>query len=354
MTDHSAKMQPAKRCGTAVLQILAIVRTHGIWLLALGFLNLLMAFLLWTTDAEAFSRIALFYCGCSASLYIVVLAYVVRKERKREQAFLSYLAGTDDAGKRNLEAETEAGDRMLVEQLTSRIDSFEQKIAEQEGKLHDFEEYVAVWAHEIKTPVSLLSLMLDNRQEELKPDIWKRLRYIRNQIGQDVDQMLYYTKLKGSVKDYYMEPLVLAEVVSEVLYQIRPDLEERGIQVASSNLDICVFTDERGLSFMLGQLMNNAVKYTAVDGTGRVQLFATQTNGEIQLHIKDNGVGVKPYDLPFLFQKGFTGESGNMRKKATGMGLYFVHEIAEDLRIRVEVNAQYVDGFEIILGFPVL
>lgn len=336
------------------LQALTIIQKHIIWLFALVFLNLLMGFVLWIEDAEAFSRIVLFYTASSFLLYIVVLVHMIRRAKKREQAFLSYFATPDETRKRNLECAVDADERVLIKQLTGLIEDTEQRISRQQAQLHDYEEYVATWAHEIKTPVSLLTLMLDNRRDELPPEVWKRLRYIRNQIGQDVDQMLYYAKLTGDVKDYYMEPFALSEMVEDVLYQLKPDLEEQKTQVVTSNLDTCVFTDERGLSFILGQLMNNAIKYTDADGTGEIWLFVTETATEIQLHVRDNGVGVKPYDLPFLFQKGFTGESGNLRKKATGMGLYFVHEIAKDLHIRVEVNAQYVDGFEIVLGFPVV
>ena len=58
------------------------------------------------------------------------------------------------------------------------------------------------------------------------------------------------------------------------------------------------------------------------------------------------------YDLPFIFEKGFTGEIGEQRKNSTGMGLYLAKQVTERLKIALEVNNNYTDGFEISLIFP--
>jgi len=57
------------------------------------------------------------------------------------------------------------------------------------------------------------------------------------------------------------------------------------------------------------------------------------------LSISDNGIGVRSSDLPYIFEKGFTGNSGDGRKKATGMGLYLAKEIAKDLNILLNVES---------------
>ena len=73
----------------------------------------------------------------------------------------------------------------------------------------DYEEYVEGWAHEAKTPLSLLTMLLDNRSDEISPPLQAKLDYVRSQLQEDVTQMLYYARLKSSTKDYRFEDVNL-------------------------------------------------------------------------------------------------------------------------------------------------
>lgn len=72
------------------------------------------------------------------------------------------------------------------------------------------------------------------------------------------------------------------------------------------------------------------------------------------LSVEDNGIGVKKYNLPYIFQKGFTGDSTDSRKKATGMGLYLVKKMADDLNLHLEAASQWGKSFKIVIFFPKL
>jgi len=65
-------------------------------------------------------------------------------------------------------------------------------------------------------------------------------------------------------------------------------------------------------------------------------------------------MGVRSCDLPYIFEKGFTGDSGDGRKQATGMGLYLAKEMAKQLNIRLDANSEWGQGFEIQVSFPVV
>ena len=69
---------------------------------------------------------------------------------------------------------------------------------------------------------------------------------------------------------------------------------------------------------MLGQIVSNAIKYSS----DSPMLTISMIHSEIAdvLSVEDNGIGVKKYDLPYIFQKGFTGDFTDSRKKATGIG----------------------------------
>ena len=77
-----------------------------------------------------------------------------------------------------------------------------------------------------------------------------------------------------------------------------------------------------------------------------------QTESEDVLHICDNGRGVKECDLPYIFEKGFTGDSSDAGKKATGMGLYLSKKMADDLKLGLEARSERGAGFDMAIRFP--
>lgn len=70
------------------------------------------------------------------------------------------------------------------------------------------------------------------------------------------------------------------------------------------------------------------------------------------LSIRDNGVGVKSYDLPYIFPKDFTGDTTDSQKKATGMGLYLTKKMADDLMLSIDAKSEWGKGGELMIVFP--
>ena len=101
---------------------------------------------------------------------------------------------------------------------------------------------------------------------------------------------------------------------------------------------------------MLRQIISNAIKYSGDEPKLTVSMQRT-AKADI-LTIADNGTGVKSYDLPYIFQKGFTGDSTDSRKKATGMGLYLTKKMADDLNLQLEAESQWGEEFAISIIFP--
>lgn len=105
-----------------------------------------------------------------------------------------------------------------------------------------------------------------NREEgeavRLLAPVRARLDHVRGQLQEDIAQMLYYARLKSSTKDYKFEDVDLKDCLEEVLADYRPLLEEKGFQVVRDLQGERVYTDRRGLSFMLGQILSNAIKYS--------------------------------------------------------------------------------------------
>ena len=113
-------------------------------------------------------------------------------------------------------------------------------------------------------------------------------------------------------------------------------------------------TDEKWLSFVIGQILSNALKYTS---RGRIRIYGAdreghRTKGEaVYLVMEDTGIGICESDLPRIFERGFTGYNGRLCQKSTGIGLYLCRQIMDRLGHTIEVQSKMGKGTRVCLGF---
>lgn len=322
------------------------------WLVLLLGIDGLSALLLWLSDSGAFSVLAPVMLLVTVFLFGAAAVVLGGLERKKQVAFRDFLEHPDQWHEENLVKTVSGSEADCVRLLGKALREKQLACARAAADMEDYEEYVEAWAHEIKTPLSLLTLMLDNQRGDMPESMDYKLDYIRNQMQEYVNQMLYYARLKSVRKDYLFEFVDLRDCLEEVLEDYRLLLEEKQFLVQNQVPHTEVFTDRRGLQFLLGQVVSNAVKYSSADPELALRWETKET--EAILRIRDNGMGVRTCDLPYIFEKGFTGDPADGKKKATGMGLYLVKKMADDLRIRLDVWSEWDRGFELSLSFPLV
>lgn len=331
-------------------QFFETFKRYAFWLLLLMCVDGFSAVLLWLSDAQAFRTLIGSIVLFSLILFAAVLGISSLQERKKQKLFRIFLSNPDAVNEENLLHAVSGQEQQQIRLLALLLREKQAQIQELKEDLQDYEEYVEGWAHEAKTPLSLLTMILDNRTDEIPSSLHAKLDYVRSQLQEDITQMLYYARLKSATKDYRFEYVCLEELLEEVLEDYAPLLEEKGFVIQKELGEAAVFTDRRGLVFMLGQIISNAIKYSSESPMLTVSMEYGQK--EDVLSIADNGIGVKSYDLPYVFQKGFTGDSTDSRKKATGMGLYLTKKMADDLHLTLETQSQWGKGFKILIGFP--
>lgn len=331
-------------------QFWKILKRYAPWLLLLLLIDGFSTLLLWLCDAQAFQFLMGLIVLASLVLFSATVLFFYIKERQKQAFFRDFLTEPDAVSTERLLGAVSQQEQEQLHLLASVLQEKQSRVQEMEKSLRDYEDYVEGWAHEIKTPLSLLTMILDNRGDELSPSLQAKLDYVRSQLQEDITQMLYYARLGSSTKDYRFEAVDLQSALEEIMDDHAPLLEEKQFVVEKRLQSETVYTDRRGLQFMLGQIISNAIKYSgdAPRLTISVQLAAA---AEI-LTIADNGMGVRSYDLPYIFQKGFTGDSSDGRKKATGMGLYLTKKMAGDLNLQLEAESQWGEGFSISIIFP--
>lgn len=330
-----------------------IFEKNRIWIIVILILNLIFGGLLWLVNDKAFLYIFPTMIIGSLILYCAIAAIIYKKDIKKKEAIDSFLyEPTKDMENEiislfhNEEAEVIKNIGEILRENKITINNHKQGIDE-------YEEYIEAWAHEIKTPLGLMTFVLDNRKEEISPVVYKRLEYSRTKMQENIERMLYYARLKSANNDYFFKELSLKESCIEVIEEYKVILHEQNIDVIFDINDYSVVSDKRGIQFIIRQIISNAVKYKNIEESKPYIVINSDENEKnISLTIRDNGIGVKAYDLPFIFEKGFTGEIGEQRKNSTGMGLYLAKQVAESLKIKLDVSEKYIGGFEISLIFP--
>ncbi len=327
------------------------IKRNALWLFALLIMDIFSALLLWLTDVQAFWTLLILILLWSFMFFVVVLAYVNIKEKKKQKIFQTFISDPDVVNEEKLLQVVSQQEREQIQLLALVLRENRLRLCNLSEELRDYEEYVESWVHEAKTPLALLTMIMDNRADELPFEIQTKLDYVCNQLQEDITQMLYYARLKSSTKDYRFEELDLQSLLKDVIADYEPLLEEKHFVINNEVKEEQVFTDRRGLQFMLGQIISNVIKYST--DNPMLTISTQHTTREIILSITDNGSGVKSYDLPYIFQKGFTGDSANNRNKATGMGLYLTKKMADDLNLKLDVQSEYNSFFKISIRFPI-
>lgn len=224
--------------------------------------------------------------------------------------------------------------------------SMAEEVAEYRQNSKEFREYIETWVHEVKIPVSSLRLMCHNNSE-----MEEKMVSPLKQIDDDINNVLFYARSECSHKDYIIKEVNVKKVFTAVAVANRIPLQLLDAQIHTEGLDICVTTDEKWLEFILGQLMSNSMKYRDPIRRLELEIFAKENEKVVEVHFKDNGIGIPAADLNRVFEKSFTGENGRSGAASTGMGLHIVKNLCDKLGHKISVQSQKGEYTEMILVF---
>ncbi len=207
----------------------------------------------------------------------------------------------------------------------------------------DYQEYVESFVHEIKIPIGALSLTFDNTKNYT-------LKKETDKIFQLVEQMLYYARSENTEKDYFVKQLQLDEVIHNVILKFRHSLMERKAIINIHDIENVIYTDEKWLTFILSQIVQNAIKYFDKQ-ENKLTIYSQDNGTNILLVIEDNGCGIKASDLSRVFEKGFTGSNRN-KANATGMGLYLSKKLCDRLGLKLDIASTEKEYTRLTITFP--
>lgn len=213
--------------------------------------------------------------------------------------------------------------------------------------IREKEDFFALWAHQIKTPIAALKLLLEDEE----PDIGESKRELFK-IENYVEMALNYLRFEGMSGDIVLGKTNLEPVVKQVVKKYSTIFIHKHLRVELEGLDIDILTDEKWLSFVLEQALSNALKYTREGG---IRIFtrkpqdAENTSADTEIVIRDTGIGISSEDVPRVFDKGYTGYNGRMDKKASGLGLYLCKGVCDKLGHKIRIESKVSKGTDVII-----
>ena len=243
----------------------------------------------------------------------------------------------------SLEALPEGGDmrdslwRAIAERLGAECRRLD---AESDAARRDAGDYYALWAHQIKTPIAAMRLLLQQPGEIDRGALMAELF----RVEQYVEMVLGYQRLGGDTNDLVFRRRSLDAIVRGCLRKYARLFIIKKLPLDFAETGLTVLTDEKWLAFMIEQLLSNALKYTS---RGSIRIYAEGR----ALVIEDTGIGIAPEDLPRLGERGYTGCNGREDKKSTGLGLYLCRRICAMLGHELRIESTPGSGTRAIIAF---
>ena len=209
--------------------------------------------------------------------------------------------------------------------------------AEAKQRYEETLDYFTLWAHQIKTPISAMDLILQSRPDagELKGELFK--------VQQYVSMALNYLRLGEGISDFVIREYPLDDILRTAVHSYAGQFIRAKVRLKYEPVEAQVLTDEKWLEFVVEQLLSNALKY-APGGTVTISMASPGL-----LVIADDGIGIAPEDLPRIFEKGYTGLNGRQVRKTTGIGLYLCHEILTRLGHQITIESTPGQGTRVLL-----
>ena len=221
-----------------------------------------------------------------------------------------------------------------IKQCRQEINKLNNLIINEKEEMTDF---YMMWIHQIKTPISAMKLLLDERSDiNLEVEVLK--------IEQYVNMVLNYVRLNRLDSDLVIEEVKIDDVIKKAIKTYSTIFIQKHLTINYTESDATILSDYKWIVFVIEQLLSNALKYTKKGGI-EIKFI------DDKLSIKDSGIGIDSADLPRVFDKGYTGKIGRSSIQATGLGLYLSKKIINHLGHKITIESKLGEGTIVTIDF---
>ncbi|MBZ6424177.1 MAG: histidine kinase GraS/ApsS, partial [Staphylococcus aureus] len=237
--------------------------------------------------------------------------------------------------------------RHTVDYLYRQILAHKDKVVDQQLQLNMHEQTITEFVHDIKTPVTAMKLLIDQEENQERK---QALLFEWSRINSMLDTQLYITRLESQRKDMFFDYVSLKRMVIDEIQLTRHISQVKGIGFdIDFKVDNHVYTDIKWCRMIIRQILSNALKYSE---NYNVDISTELIDQHVALIIKDHGRGISKKDMPRIFERGFTSTANRNETTSSGMGLYLVDSVKDQLGIQLQVTSTIGKGTTVKLIFP--
>lgn len=314
-------------------------------LVLITLIHLLFIFLNYLLVGEIVGRVlAIIIISLLISL-VLILWIEINRQKRLKRLLKNLIDNTDYSDLDKLVNELGLDYQKIIYSYFYKNKSLYTKLEAQRSDLHSYKDIIEKWVHDVKTPIATIELVLENYPQQIEDGVYDKILYSSQLIKSDLDVMLYFARSNTSKIDYDLEKMELMDVVYDVLTDYYPIISEKQIKIKDYMESFEVFTDFYTIKFIISQILNNALKYTKDE-----IILKTNLSDRHFLEIINNGSKIYQKDLPFIFEKGFTGRS-TKNNSSSGLGLYLAKKYARDLGIDIQIISNKDGEFSVGIFF---
>ena len=200
-------------------------------------------------------------------------------------------------------------------------------------------ELISNISHDLKTPITAVKGYVEGIMDGVADTPEKMDRYVRtiynktNEMDHLINELTFYSKIDTNRIPYTFNKLNVEDYFEDCSEEVGLELETRGIELVYANYvekDVMVIADGEQIRRVIHNIISNAIKYMDKP-KGIIQIRIKDVGDFIQIEIEDNGKGIGPKALPYIFDRFYrTDVSRNSSKGGSGIGLSIVKKILED------------------------
>lgn len=219
-------------------------------------------------------------------------------------------------------------------------------------------DFISNVGHELKTPLGALSVLAETISETREPDLLSkltdRLSGEASRVSHLVDDILDLSQVEAFASTPQTIPV--GDVVQEAMANVQTAVEETGVDLFAEPTpdEAYVSGDRRQLVSAVTNLVDNAVKYTAVKGDGgKVRLRTTLSEDWVEIEVRDDGIGIPDTHIDRIFERFYRVDRARSRDTGgTGLGLAIVRHVALNHGGEVLVSSEEGGGSTFTLRLP--
>ncbi len=212
-------------------------------------------------------------------------------------------------------------------------------------------EFVANVSHELKTPLAAVKAYAETLRMGAVNDRENNLVFVQrieeqaDRLHQLIIDLLQIARVESGQQAFDMRDIELGAIIRDCVAEFDEAANGRGLElrIEPAAEPVYVHADEEGVRQIIGNLVDNAVKYTPVDG--RVTVSWKATDGTARIEVRDTGIGIADEDQARIFERFYRVDKARSRELGgTGLGLSIVKHLTQAFGGRVDVLSQLGAG----------